>query len=1337
MDPLLACITLATFVKDVVELCQDIQDSIDQVGENKEQLLKLRGDVEETIYGFAQLTKGYETHAPSPELSTALEDLKSHLESIHNKCKKASQHASWFKSWWKRDKIDREIKRLNDLKKDCYEQFTLFATARTEGKVDRITDTTTRIEGHAIQILNTTTRIEVGNIQLANTAAQTEDNTRQTAHATTRIEMGTRLIADMTCRIEDTTAQVHVLELKKKLEEWLEYPPNMKKRQDDTQELQHEGTGSWFLCGHQFNNWKMKAGYLWIRGDSGTGKSVLSSIVIRELFSTRQPRTAITYFYFDFRDEKYQCVKIMLQSIVLQLSAQSPKPYSALDRQYNHSQGQSLPTYENLLSILDELLLDFEHTYLILDALDECNEPGRLVQFISRLEDWTKHTLHFLFTSQPRDIFSSVVFQEASVVVLDPDTTQNDIWRFIDSELCQLSHLTHCVPAGELSAKVVKKSNGMFRLAALLLMELRDAFNPDVDTILANLPSNLFEIYSRFFKRIHPTAVVYVSALLRWLAFSSNRRVTLSQLQDALAFDPLNPAEFVYDSKGQANSTYRVCKMLDGIIVVDQELVVHLAHASVEDYLLSEKFAQEYTVYDLQAGPSHRFLAQTCLGYLLHSVNHPYHHNFQNDLLRKYALENWYYHLHLSDNPTLLSSLTICLLQRGSAQFAAFQDFRSRIGDQRGFELHQPLTLCSQLGYTEAVCFLIQDGADPNIIDNHFTALQKACSNGHVDIVHILLESDAKVDVMALVNAHVHGYWDIVQMLLQKGPTLTVNAWITSALTSASKNGHMKIVRILLALWTNLGCPQAPLHDPVVAASKQGWTEIVRLLLDNGFNDNVDGSALQAAAEMGNTATVWLLLNHLSGNTGREYSKALCAASLYNQIDTVQFFLEKVTEANAAAVEYTSALQAAAKMGHTETVRLLIMHGANINAVGGEYGNALCAASFYNRIETVRLLLEKGAIVNATDAESKNALRTAGEKGNTEIVQLLLEHGANINAGNGECNSLLHDAAERGNTETIRLLLENGADVDSEGTKYGNALQAAAVNGLIESVQLLLEYGAKVNMEGGQFGSALRAACYYGRISIVRLLLQHGADVNRVGGAFGNALQAASHNGHTNIVRLLLEHGADVNLGGGKFGNTLQNASHHGHTNIVQLLLKQGADINVIAGEFGTALQAASHHSRTNVVQLLLKNGAEVNTAGGKHGNALCAASFWGNNSTVCLLLQHGANVNAIYGVHGTALQAASFGGHIETVKLLLTNGADVNAVGGTSGSALKAAFHLAKSYKKNWYQAREIVHILLKNGVYKENMVLDYPSDNGWLSTLCESDNEEDRQDIVRINTT
>ncbi|KAJ7788115.1 hypothetical protein B0H14DRAFT_3577930 [Mycena olivaceomarginata] len=704
MEHALAGIAITTFVKDLVELATPTftyNTEWCQVGENKEQLSKLRDEVTGTLDGLTRLAQGFSLNTqPSLELLTALDDLKSHLESVHNKCNKASQHPSLFKSWWNRDKIDREIKRLQDLKKDCHDQFAEPLKSRAlllERKAPSFRSRTRPLKSRTLLL-------ELREVPLG-------------SHAQLLELKEAPLCLDTTSRIEHTANEVEVMGLQQKLERWLEYPPNMKRRQDDTQELQHKAL--------ELGSWAATSSRVGRRSQDGCGfEEILVPGRLNSDSVPLQPATtgaAVAYFYFDFRDEKSQHVKMMLQSIILQLSAQSPNSYSAL-------------------------------------------EKINPVKYSRRRSN-------------------------VSLVTLTPDITHEDIRRFIDSELLPLSHLTRRMGANEIVEKVVKKSNGMFRLAALLLMELRDAFNPDLHAILTSFPDNLFGVYSRFLQQIHPTAVFYVSAVLRWLAFSSSR-VTMPELEDALAFNFSCTSEFVYDPE-----TGQECRQgvqnARGMIVVEKKWVngpriVSLAHASVEDYLRSEKFTQEYTAYDLRTGPSHRFLAQTCLGYLLQFADRP--------LIRKTQTDN------LLDHMQQNIGITTCITQRqshtpivlGSVSFAGWKQPDS----QSWFQVTKPLNVCSELGYTEAVRFLLlQNGADPNVNENGVTALRVA-SYAHLDIVRILLQSGAQVNTAALNQASTQRRWDIVQALVQKSCFSVLREWIAAGLVIALEDGGLEAVQI-------------------------------------------------------------------------------------------------------------------------------------------------------------------------------------------------------------------------------------------------------------------------------------------------------------------------------------------------------------------------------------------------------------------------------------------------------------------------------------------------------------------------------------------------------------
>ncbi|KAF7333090.1 HET-domain-containing protein [Mycena venus] len=105
------------------------------------------------------------------------------------------------------------------------------------------------------------------------------------------------------------------------LVKWLKPPLDMDDRQCELRSLQHADTGHWLLTKYQFIKWKAVPGSLWIKGISGTGKSVLSSMVIQEITvaCATGPKgsilPAVAYFFFDFRNKR-QYMDSMLRTHV-------------------------------------------------------------------------------------------------------------------------------------------------------------------------------------------------------------------------------------------------------------------------------------------------------------------------------------------------------------------------------------------------------------------------------------------------------------------------------------------------------------------------------------------------------------------------------------------------------------------------------------------------------------------------------------------------------------------------------------------------------------------------------------------------------------------------------------------------------------------------------------------------------------------------------------------------------------------------------------------------------------------------------------------------------------
>ncbi|KAJ7436875.1 hypothetical protein B0H11DRAFT_635890 [Mycena galericulata] len=510
---------------------------------------------------------------------------------------------------------------------------------------------------------------------------------------------------------------------------WLEFPPNTKDRQYHLRSLHHEDTGRWFLNDGRFIRWKAMPGSLWIKGISGTGKSVLSSTIIEEIVKACPNQSVVAYFYFDFRNER-QRMDIMLRSIIWQLSGQLPSPYKALHRLYKTlGNGTIQPQQVHLQGLLSDLLSELDRTYIVIDGLDECRKTDwePLVQFIHSLHHPTKNALHLLFTSQPFEQFQTA-FKHVTFIELGPIVSNHDISSFVGNTVRGVRNWASDDQYAEhVTQQIVQKSNGMFRLAACLLIELSCCpWENDWAETLTALPPDLFGIYNRFLTRATDTLkrTVFIQAIFRWLVFSA-RQVTSDELADAIAFhldDPKfdfsDPAKSIYHpNRRRGNSD--IFKLLEGLIMIknngSDKPTITLAHSSVKDYILSLQFHQEFgSIIDVTKGVSHRFITQSCVRYLLlfaDAKNLMTKDTLSDYPISLYTARYWLHHLQLCDDQDqeALLPLTMHLLEDGSSQHAALYNLHhfALYGTQAWGRPISPLCMCSEIGYTEGMAGLL------------------------------------------------------------------------------------------------------------------------------------------------------------------------------------------------------------------------------------------------------------------------------------------------------------------------------------------------------------------------------------------------------------------------------------------------------------------------------------------------------------------------------------------------------------------------------------------------------------------------------------------------------
>jgi len=216
-----------------------------------------------------------------------------------------------------------------------------------------------------------------------------------------------------------------------------------------------EGTGTWLLKQRSYELWKYstRTPFLWLNGGPGTGKSVLTSLVIDDIMRETSEKNGppLAYFYCtrDSSEPRRADSTEIILSILRQLLS-SGQEYNADESLILSlsSQWQSRLKIDDTnrldqnesIAIITEIC-NIKGAYIIIDALDECSPKHRenLMDSLDTICQNSTAMVNVFISSRPNDYDIKTHFKEIPRVEISAKLNSHDIRNF--GPLHQLCHL--------------------------------------------------------------------------------------------------------------------------------------------------------------------------------------------------------------------------------------------------------------------------------------------------------------------------------------------------------------------------------------------------------------------------------------------------------------------------------------------------------------------------------------------------------------------------------------------------------------------------------------------------------------------------------------------------------------------------------------------------------------------------------------------------------------------------------------------------------------------------------------------------------------------------------
>ncbi|KGO61281.1 NACHT nucleoside triphosphatase [Penicillium expansum] len=362
---------------------------------------------------------------------------------------------------------------------------------------------------------------------------------------------------------------------------------------DEIEEKRSPETGNWLIEHTHFQDWikSPSSNILWLQGYPGTGKTFLTSAVVRHFKDNMEAqKNGLAFFFCNHAETERRETLSILQSLVRQLAA--PKSNNiAVRKSLQEARGRAVAQSSHLgLSECRNQLLEsldlYSTTVIIVDALDEVSseEIHHLTKELDYIMSQSRDKTVKLFISSRPEEAIRIAYNLSPTITINALDNRADIEKVLIARLETSQNPKVNGRKEEIAESILSNCDNVFLLVDLQIKQILKCKTADaIDYELKNIPNGLSERYDRIFSDIEAHSLLdaqMAKRTLQWV-ISAPELLTTDEIVCAARMGIENN-EIALKSDISPESLLAIC---ENLLMVDSKGQWRFFHLSVRDYL--------------------------------------------------------------------------------------------------------------------------------------------------------------------------------------------------------------------------------------------------------------------------------------------------------------------------------------------------------------------------------------------------------------------------------------------------------------------------------------------------------------------------------------------------------------------------------------------------------------------------------------------------------------------------------------------------------------------------------------------------------------------------------